>query len=69
MHMHSRNSTCPDGATPDMMKDQVKKRREGTNRGVPPAIHKVHSRCLRQVERHTASLQTDKEYSDMYVIH
>jgi hypothetical protein len=42
---------------------------ERTNGRVPPAIHEIHARCLRQIERHTASLETDEEYSDMHVIH
>jgi len=51
-----------------MVKDQEKEY-EGTDRRVPPAIHKVHSRCFSQVERHAAGLQTDEEDGDMYIIH
>jgi hypothetical protein len=42
---------------------------EGTNSRVPPAIHKVYTGRLRQIERHSASFQADKENSDMDVIH
>jgi hypothetical protein len=43
--------------------------REGTNRRIPPTIHKVHSRCFSQVQRHATGLQTDEEYGDIYIIH
>lgn len=42
---------------------------ERAHRGVPPTVHEVHARCLRQIKCHTASFQADKENSDMYVIH
>jgi len=48
---------------------QLEGRVKGTNGGVPPAIHEIHARCLRQVKRHTPSLQTNEEYSDIDVIH
>jgi hypothetical protein len=51
-----------------MVKDK-ERGREGTNRRIPPAIHKVHSRCFSQVERHATGLQTDEEYGDVYIIH
>ena len=53
----------------DIRLGQGSREREGTNRRVPPAIHKVHPRCFSQVKRHAAGLQTDEEYGDVYVIH
>jgi hypothetical protein len=70
-----KTSTCTheiQPAKPDSRQGSIQSaagKGEGANRGVPPTIHKVHARCLRQVERHTASFQADKENSDMYVIH
>jgi hypothetical protein len=43
MHMHSRNSTCPAGATSDMVKDQEKE----DERGLTAGFHQLSIRYTR----------------------
>lgn len=43
--------------------------KQNTHCRVPPTVHKIDSRSLGEIERHTAGLQTDEEHGNVGVVH
>ena len=40
-----------------------------TYRRVPPAVHEIYARRLRQIEGNASGLETDEEYRNVNVVH